>query len=127
MAMNTNTERDQEFDNAMRRLHADALAQVSAPTRARLRDARASASTAGGSRRGFGWALASGFAAIFALAIGWQLQSPPAATTDTVTVDDAIDAAMYDTDTAVAALDENPDFYLWLASNDDAMPTVTEH
>ena len=32
---------------------------------------------------------------------------------------DAVDA-----DTAIAALDENPDLYLWLASNDDAVPSL---
>jgi hypothetical protein len=77
--------------------------------------------------RGFGWVLASGFAAVFALAIGVQWQgvpnvTAPAQMADTETVDYVFDGM----DTAVATLDENPDFYLWLASNDDTLPVALE-
>ena len=69
---------DHSFDQAMRRLHMQAVDQVSPATRARLRFARQAATT----------------------------------------------ATAYDADTALATLDENPDLYLWLASNDDAMPAL---
>ncbi|HEY0503085.1 MAG TPA: hypothetical protein VGD42_06265, partial [Lysobacter sp.] len=75
---------DERFDQAMRTLHAQALEEVSSATRARLRVARHAAARPSGAketRRGFGWVLASGTAAVFALAIGLQLrpQQPPAA------------------------------------------------
>lgn len=119
-----------DFDAAMRRLHADALAQVSAPTRARLRASRMNAADATiRTRRGVGWALASGCAAVFALAVGLQLRAPaptvvmppPIATATTGASDIA-----FDVDTAFAALDENPDFYLWLAANGDGLSSDPE-
>jgi len=114
---------DVRFDQAMRELHAQAVAQVSSPTRARLRAARHAAATRE-SRRGYGWLLASGCAAVFALAIALQLQPRPASQPDVPPLTEV--SAAYDADTAVAALDENPDLYLWLASNDDALPATEQ-
>ncbi|UNK49107.1 hypothetical protein MNR01_15435 [Lysobacter sp. S4-A87] len=122
---------DRAFDQAMRRLHTQAVDQVSPATRARLRVARQAATTPGAvraHRRGPGWVLATGFAAVSALAIGLLLrpspQAPavgsPAPAVATATT------ATYDADTALATLDENPDLYLWLASNDDAMPALDQ-
>ncbi|MDI9238968.1 hypothetical protein QLQ15_08570 [Lysobacter sp. LF1] len=116
---------DERFDQAMRALHTQAVSQVSSATRARLRVARHAAATPAGERaprRGFGWVLASGFAAVFALAIGLQLR--PTITPDAAPAAVATAPNAYDADTAVAMLDESPDLYLWLASNDDAMPTL---
>lgn len=115
---------DERFDQAMRELHAQAVAQVSSPTRARLRAARHGATAARESRRGYGWILASGCAAVFALAIALQLQPRPASKPDAPPLAEV--SAPYDADTAVAALDENPDLYLWLASNDDALPAAEQ-
>src|SRR3546814_12026252 len=59
--------------------------------------------------------LAASFAAVLALMIGMQLWNEPAPTPvapATVVADTGTDA---DID---AVLDENPDLYLWLASND---------
>jgi hypothetical protein len=119
---------DARFDQAMRALHAQALEQVSPATRARLRVARhATARTTGAreSRRGFGWVLASGSAAVFALVIGLQLrpQQPPVAPATAVATTAAAPASL-DVDTAFATLDENPDLYLWLASNGDAVASL---
>lgn len=117
---------DDSFDAAMRDLHAQALMQVSPQTRNRLRAAR----TAAAQRapvRGFGWVLASGFAAVFALAIGLQWQGPSGVSAPTPVADsDTVDYVIDGMDTAVATLDENPDFYLWLASNDDTLPGALE-
>lgn len=116
---------DERFDQAMRGLHAQALSQVSSATRARLRVARHAAATPAGARaprRGFGWVLASGCAAVFALVIGLQLRPVPAPDAPPAAI--ATTASAYDADTAVAVLDENPDLYLWLAYNDDAVPTL---
>ena len=123
---------DESFDRAMRDLHAQALTRVSPQTRARLRAARTAADTRHAPQRapmrGLGWVLAGGCAAVFALAIGLQWRGPsptanvPTQTAGTEAADDSIDS----TDSAVDALDENPDLYLWLASNDDALPNPSE-
>ena len=117
--------RNESFDQAMRELHAQALTQVSSPTRARLRAARTAAA-----RRvptpGLRWALATGFVSIFALAIGLQWRAPSSssdAAAQTAVLDAAIDAEDHG---AVATFDEDPDFYLWLASNDDTLPATWE-
>ena len=116
---------DESFDNAMRELHAQALLHVSPMTRARLRVGRTAAQRA--PNRGFGWMLASGFAAVFAIAVGLQLQKPPAATVSTQTAASATaDSSAEDATGLVATLDENPDFYLWLASNEDTLPVALE-
>ena len=124
-----NTHPDDRFDQAMRELHAQAVSQVSSPTRARLRAARQHAASRPGAerepRRGLNWVLGSGLAAVFAVAIGLQLrpvQAPAPASPSAVAT--TANATTFDADTAVAALDENPDLYLWLASNDDAVPSL---
>jgi len=124
---------DDRFDNAMRELHAQAVSQVSSATRARLRVARHAAARPDEqreSRRGFNWVLGSGLAAVFAIAIGLQLrpaQTPVPATSAPAAIASAVTPATptaFDADTAVAALDENPDLYLWLASNGDAVASL---
>lgn len=127
---------EQRFDAAMRAMYAQAVEQVSPDTRMRLRAIR-NDSTARAQRRGgvFGWALASGGVAAFALALGLQfaggsgsapgVTAVPALAASADLAHPVVDVS-YDPDTAVAALDENPDLYLWLASNTDALPTHTE-
>lgn len=124
--MNPNTRQgdDERFDQAMRELHAQAVTNVSSATRARLRAARRGLPAASDSRRGHGWIVASGCAAVFALAIALQLQPRPASQPAIPAVAQA--PVAYDADTAMAALDENPDLYLWLASNDDALPVAEQ-
>ena len=120
---------NQAFDRAIRALHAQAVAQVSPATRARLRVARQAATRPSGARepRRLGWVLASGCAAVFALAIGLLLRpAPQAPTVAAPAVAVAVATPGYDADSAIAALDENPDLYLWLASNDDAVPTMEQ-
>lgn len=112
--MNDNN-RDEHFDAAMRQQHAVAATSLSPRTQAQLqqrrRAAMAAQSTREPSRRHFGWPIAASFAAVLALAIGLQVwqQPEPAATAPAVADSDD------DLDTV---LDENPDFYLWLASSD---------
>lgn len=117
--MSTPREHDGAFDRAMRDLHAQALLQVSPRTRERLHAARAAARRPAPGR-GLRWALATGLAAVFALAIGLQWRGPSSAAPERTA---AIEAPGYD---AVATLDENPDLYLWLASNDDTLPATWE-
>lgn len=118
-------DRDEAFDRAMRQRHAQALTQVSAQTRARLRAARTAAVSQRAPMRGFGWALASGCAAIVALAIGLQLRAP-SSTASLPTQIAATEAASYAIDGTIDTLDENPDLYLWLAFNDDTLPVAWE-
>ena len=119
--MNRPHDHDDTFDRAMRDLHAQALTQVSPRSRARLRAAR-TAATHRAPTRGLRWALATGLLAVFALAIGLQWRGP-SSTANLPTQTAAIDAADFG---AVATLDENPDLYLWLASNDDNLPATWE-
>lgn len=118
--MNTRHD-DDRFDAAMRDLHAQAVSQVSAATMAGLHRRRHAALHEAGPRRVPRWALATAFASVCALAIGLGSGllrddgMPPApagvaAASASVSVDDI--------DDAFASLDENPDFYLWLASSD---------
>lgn len=133
------------FDDAVRKLHAQALDSTSARTQAQLQQRRraALAGMPAMSTRRFAWPLlATGAAAVMALAIGLQLRGgdvPNAAQPDDAQVaaspmnaaDDNVDAlAMLDDgiDSDLLnnpVLDENPDLYLWLVS-DDAAEIVTE-
>ncbi|MEI2454109.1 hypothetical protein ABU614_11950 [Lysobacter firmicutimachus] len=122
-------ERDARFDEAMRALHRQALDRVEPATRARLRSIRNDTAHARARRGGLlGWALASGSVAAVALALGLQFvgPAPPAPTASAPALAEQTPAIGYDADTSVAALDENPDLYLWLASNGDALPTQPE-
>jgi len=133
-------EADARFDAALRDLHAQALERVSPQVRQRLRTIRSEAAAQPQRGRGglLGWALASSGMAAVALAVGLQFVGAgapapapgPASAPLAVAVVPAVTASAapavvetgYDPDTAVAALDENPDLYLWLASNSDALP-----
>ena len=116
----TTTDHD-TFDDAMRHLHAQAVSQVSAGTTAELHRRRHAALQTASRRRGpFGWPAAAAFASVLgvALALGFALkrEAPQApaqvASTDVATTTDE------DLDASYGTLDENPDFYLWLASSD---------
>ena len=104
------------FDEALRQRHGDAVAHVSARTQAQLqqrRRAAMSASTAPrATMRRLAWPVATSSAAILALAVGMQLRQDDVAPIPAATVADE------DMGASFAALDENPDLYLWLASSD---------
>ena len=111
--MNTDN-RDARFDAAMRQLHESAVDRVSGRTRLQLQQAPRTAPSASPARpHGPAWPLAASFAGVLALMVGMQLwnESAPAPAAPPATVAEA-DA---DID---AVLDESPDLYLWLASND---------
>lgn len=128
---------DARFDAAMRGLHAQALERVSPQVRQRLRTIRSEAAAQPRRGRGglLGWALASSGVAAMALAVGLQFVGGGAPAPDAAPAPadvaiapapaaPALVEAGYDPDTAVATLDENPDLYLWLASNSDALPST---
>ena len=106
---------DDNFDRELRRHHAQALANLSPRTLAQLQQRRQAAlhPRTSAPMRAFVWPLAAA-CAIGMLALGLQLRQPEVApATTSVVVNDTNDV-----DNAYAALDETPDLYLWLASND---------
>lgn len=111
-----------DFDERLRRVHAQALDHVSPRTRVQLRPQRASTRLATSPRR-HAWPLAA-TCAIALIAGGMFLRHPeqiapmqtqslprPNASASVDTSDDA------GTD-IYTALDESPELYVWLASND---------
>ena len=117
--MNTPDPVDARFDRTMRAVHADAAAHVSAATMAQLHRRRHAALSQAPARTSRGWSLAAaGFASLLvvALGVGFALRPgsepvPPPATVVSTNAD-------ADLDDAITVLDENPDFYVWLASGD---------
>jgi hypothetical protein len=114
--MNTHDDRDARFDAAARQLHQAAVRRVPGRTLLQLQQRPAASRAArDDARHRFGWPLAASFAAALALVVGLQLprhDAAPQAAPTTVANADA------DTDDLDTVLDENPDFYLWLASSD---------
>lgn len=105
--------RDARFDTAMRQLHESAVDRVSGRTRLQLQQVPRKTPAASPARpRRFAWPLAASFAAVLALMVGMQLWNEPVPTR-------TAPANVAETDADIdAVLDENPDLYLWLASND---------
>lgn len=136
-------QRDAAFDQAMRRLHAGSLDRLAPETVARLRADRRTALSARRSPRPFSWGLAGAAVAVCALAIGasWLRSGLPDGTPPTQVVDAATPAVIdgsgsgttmsdallaAEVEAVMAPLDEDPDLYLWLAANDDALPSIME-
>lgn len=112
------------FDRGMRQLHATAVAQVSPQTLARLRAVRHAAQTTPKRGHAWRWIAATAFSAVLAVALGVQFLpqsgTVPATQPTVATMDD--DDAYGD---SLAALDESPDLYMWLASS-EAEPLAME-
>jgi hypothetical protein len=106
---------EDRFDAAMRALHQDALVHVSPRVRWKLRPATGtkSSTTDRPSAWRMGTALAGVAAAVFALALGVSLWKP---------VEEANPAtgalAATSPDDGATVLEQDPDFYAWLASDD---------
>jgi len=124
--MTSAIDKQTSFDHDMRTLHASAVAQVSPQTLARLRSARHAMPTAP-ARTGVAWPwlAASLGSAVLAIAIGVQFlpQNEPA--NDAVPQMAVAAADERDYPGSLAALDENPDLYIWLAST-EAAPLAME-
>ena len=117
--MNSAVDKQDTFDHDMQQLHAAAVSQLSPQTLARLRAARHGLADSAPQRgHSWRWITASAFSAVLAVAIGVQFlphsqtqpNVQPVATTE---VEDTYEGS-------TAALDESPDLYLWLASQDAA-------
>lgn len=114
-------------DIALRALYLQAQDGISAATTARLHRARhAAACTRPRPARSWAWPAAAGLAALCVLAIGMQLNAPPAVeapATSAIAPLAAAEEAVRDQGAADAfsAYEESPDFYLWLATSDAAL------
>jgi hypothetical protein len=120
-----NRSHDPQDDAALRALYVQAQDTITPATTTRLHRARHAASQATTpARRGWGMPLATGFAAVCALAIGARMLMPSAdAPTATPVLAAAESAAHIDegVDEALAGYDESPDFYRWLAANESTL------
>lgn len=123
------------FDRAARALHAEALRSVTPQVRSQLQQARHAASRAGHAKRSLAWTWA-GSTAVLALVLGVGVQyqrSPMGTSSAPLATVPAADPTLEifergdpQVDDLLAALDESPDFYLWLAANDGALSHSTE-
>jgi hypothetical protein len=108
------TRHDDQFDAAIRARHDAALERLSPRVRAQLAQRRTAALRGhSAARRGQGFRYAAGFAALCALAIGLHFGTMPAP------ISGAPAASAASSPPAVSTmLDEDPEFYAWLASDD---------
>ena len=103
------------FDDAIRAHHTASLERLSPRVRAQLAQRRNAALRGETVRRGHGIRYAAaGFAALCALAIGLQFGTMPAPTTTAPATTSNVAVAT----PGATMLDEDPDFYAWLASSD---------
>ena len=108
---------DEGFDRALRALHADAVSNLSARTRAQLQQRLRIAAMPAPSRRSasqrHGWQLASALVALLLVAGAYWRTSLPRAPSPA-----AVATASTDNGDLVAVIDETPDLYLWLDSDE---------
>lgn len=111
-------------DRIARARHDQALAALSTRTRTQLHN-RLQAALAGGSGHGqrmrmpaWSWAAAAALVLAFAFGAPWRNLHEPASTPATPLAATIPATTAPAADSALATLDQNPDFYLWLASND---------
>ena len=111
-----NLPNDTGFDNELRRHHAAAVDRLSPRVRAQLAQRRNASLRGERVAPAYGMRYAAaGFAAICALAIGLQFGLMPS-TSSPATTTGIASVATGATDTTM--LDEDPEFYAWLASSD---------
>lgn len=112
------------FDEALRGHHRVSLDQLSPKVRAQLAQRRHAALRGTSAHRSHRLAFAAaGFAALCALAIGVQFRNPPTPTPVANTIVATTNASPSRADSII--LDQDPDFYAWLASS-DAMQVAME-
>jgi hypothetical protein len=107
---------DLEFDRRARALHSGALAAISPRVRAQLHNRRRAMATRP-SRAPHHWSWAAAAVLALALAFGapWRSMHEPASDTRVAQVPATAAPAPATLD---QTLDQDPDFYLWLASAD---------
>jgi hypothetical protein len=111
-----NANQHDHFDTALRTHHQASLERLSPRVRAQLAQRRNAVLRSGSVRRRHGFRFAAaGFAALCALAIGLQFRTMPTPANPTTTTTMSVASA---TSADATMLDEDPDFYAWLASPD---------
>lgn len=114
------------FDASLRQHHAQAVANLSARTQSQLLVRRRAAAIPirHASLRGYAWPLAAACAVgMLAIGLQWRQAGIPVPATTPVAVSGSTNAAgesVAEEFDAYTMLDEAPDLYLWLASNDAA-------
>lgn len=103
---------DEEFDRALRAIHADAVSNLSARTRAQLQQRLRSTAKPAPTHR-HGWQMASALVALVLVAGAYWRTSMPGAPSPA-----AVATASTDNGDLVAVIDETPDLYLWLDSDE---------
>lgn len=105
------------FDEAMRKRYRLAAASVAPATLMRLRQARHAASAGASRKRSFARPLLAGgaMAAVFAIAFGLNFHRTALPTPD---APHAMATTAAGDDDVASTLDQDPDFYAWLASPD---------
>lgn len=121
--MSTERHDSHPFDAGVRELHRAAVEHVSAQSLGRLRSARRDLPLNFPGAQPWHWGTAALASAVLAVAIGMQLlpssaPDPVAATSATLA---ATTEAASDYPASLAALDENPDLYMWLAAEFDPL------
>jgi hypothetical protein len=114
------------FDDGVRGRHRASLEQISPRVRAQLAQRRHAALRGATPHRSHRMGYAAAFAALCALAIGVQFRNPPSRAQDAnanPTIAMATSAGPARADSTM--LDQDPDFYAWLASP-DAMQVAME-
>ena len=108
--MNTTDRQTQNFDRQARQLHQAALQALDPATLARLRAARQAGAQASHSRLGRrgGWVVATACSALLAVGLGVHLNRPVPAPAAASTVVATVDGD--------EVLEQNPDLYVWLGS-----------
>ena len=114
---------DRRFDHSLRSRYSDAVENVSARAQAQLHNRLHAAMAAPGPLRAHrpAWGVAAVFALVLVTVVGLQLRAPERPARAQVVAAD-VNA---DNGELLASLDEAPDLYLWLAS-DDASALVSE-
>jgi hypothetical protein len=108
--------RDRQFDHSLQSRYADAVENVSARTQAQLHNRLHGAMAAPRALRSHGaaWGVAAAFSLVLITVVGLQLRTPERPDPAQVVATDvnADDGELF------ASLEEAPDLYLWLASDD---------
>ena len=114
-----NQRSDDDFDRALRARHREAVASLSPRVRAQLQQRlrTVQAPVAGMRRRHPAWTLAAACSLAVVLAVGLHRRDADDNPTRVSAANAAITGSN-DNGELVATLDEAPDLYLWLASDD---------
>lgn len=123
--MTGDIDNQERIDRIARALHAEAVDRIPAHTVARLRPRPEPETVRRGWSVPLGWSLATACAAVFVFALGVRtLVTPDPASSGPVPAVASAPAALDPYEDPLIAFDEDPDLFVWLAS--DAQPLAME-